>query len=124
MNLIKAVIAALHEYIGQESRDQTSWGDVIEYGHVINVSQRREYLGSLCFIENRTIRSLQLTHRAVAVYRHHERVAERARLSEIAHVSDVQKIKDAVGKNQPRACRAQTFTLSEHLLGGQNLLDH
>ena len=124
MNLIESVIAALHEHVGQESRDQTSWGDVVENGHVVHVPQRREYLGSLRFIENRTIRSLQLTHRPVAVYRHEERVAKRARLSEIAHVTHVQKIKDAVGENQPRACRTQTFTLSEHLPGSQNLLDH
>jgi hypothetical protein len=36
----------------------------------------------------------------------------------------MQKIKDAVGKNEPRACCAQTFPLSEHLLGAQYLLDH
>ena len=124
MNLIESVIAAFNEHVGQESRDQTAWRDVVEDRHVVNVPQRREYLGSLCFVENRTIRSFQLAHRAVAVYRHEERVAERARLSEITHVSDVQKIEDAVSKNEPRACGTQTFPLSEHLPGAQNLLDH
>ena len=76
MNLIKSVIAALHEHIRQQSRDQAARGDIVEAGDIIDGPQRREYLGSLRLIENRTVRSLQLTHRAVAVDRHEERVTE------------------------------------------------
>src|ERR1041385_7971097 len=115
MNLIESVIAAFHEHVGQQSCDQAAWGDVVEDSHVIDVTQRREYLGSLRLVENRTLRTFPLAPRAVAIDRHEQRVAERARLREIAHVPDVQKIKNAVGKNEPRACRTQTLAFPEHL---------
>src|SRR6185369_13841238 len=124
VNVIEIVVAALYQYVWQQSCDQATWGDVVKDGHIVDVPQRREYLGSLRFVENRPIRSLQLAHRTVAINRDDQRVAECARLREIAHVSDVQKIENAVGKHEPSTRRTQTLALSKHLLGGQNLLDH
>src|SRR5690348_1427420 len=124
MNLIESVIAPLHQHVGQKSRDETAWRNVVEDGHVVDGTQRRQYLGAFRFVENRAIRSFQFTHRTIAVNRYHERVAECACLSQITHVSHVQKIKNAVRKNETRAPSTQTFALSEHLHGGQYLLDH
>ena len=39
-------------------------------------------------------------------------------------MSDVQQIKNAVRKNEARACGTQTLALSEHFLGGQYFFDH
>jgi hypothetical protein len=124
MNLIESVIAAFHQHIRQQSRDQTSWRDVVKDGYVVHTPQRREYLGSLRFIENRTIRSLQLTHRAVAVYRHQQNIPKRARLRQITHVPNVQQIKNAVRKNESPARSTQILALPEHLLRANNFRYH
>ena len=90
MNLIEPVIAALHEHVGQEPRDQTAWGDIVEDSHIVDMPERREYLGSFRLVENRPIWSLQLTHCAIAVYRHYQRITEFTRLREVTNVSHMQ----------------------------------
>ena len=124
MNLIELIIAAFHQHVRQEFRDQTTWRNVVEDRHVIDIPQRGEYLRAFGLIEDRSIRTLQLAHCSITINRDEQRVAERSRLRQVTHVSDVQKIKNAVRKNESRAGGAQTLALPEHLLRGQNLFDH
>src|SRR5262249_8865786 len=95
-----------------------------EYRHVIDNPQRREYLGTLISAEHGPIWPLQFTHSPVAIYRHDERVAERARLCQVTNMPDVQQIKNSIRKHESPACRAQTLPLGEHCPPGQNFLDH
>ena len=89
MNLIEIVVAALHQNVRKQLRNQPPRRHVIEDRHVIDNPQSGEYLGTFSLIEHGSIRSLQLAHCPVAIYRHHERVAERARLCQVANMPDV-----------------------------------
>jgi len=124
MNLIEIVVAALHQNVRQQLSDQTARRYIIEDCHVINGPQSRQYFSPLSLAEHRSIRPLQFTHSAIAVYRHNECVAERARLRQIAHMPDVQQVKHTIRKHEPLAQSAQTLALGEQRPPGQNLFDH
>ena len=124
MDLVQLIIATFYEHVGQQFRDQTTWRNVVEDRHVIDVPERGEYLRTFSLIEDGSIRTFQLAHCSITVNSDQQRIAQRSRLREIAHMSDVHQIENAVSKNEPRACGTQTLALSEHLTGAQNLFDH
>lgn len=124
MNLIEFVVAALHQHIRQQLGDQAARRDVVKHDDVINNPQSSEYLSALRLVEDGPIRSFQVTNSSVAINRHDERVAERARLRQVAHVPHVQKVKHTIRENEPLAAGAQTPALGKHGRRGHNLFDH
>ena len=124
VNLIEIVVAALHQHIRQQLCDQAARRNIVKDDDVINNPQSSKYLSSLGLIEDGPIRPLQLAHGPIAIDRHNERIAERARLRQITHVPDVQKVKHTVCENESLARGAQTLAFRKHRCPGQNLLDH
>ena len=124
MNLIEIVVAALHQHIRQQLGNQAARRDVVKHDDVINKPQSSEYLSTLRLVEDGPVGSLQLSHGAITIYPDDESIAEGARLSQIAHMPDVQKVKHTIRKNEPLAASAQTPALGKHRRRGQNLFDH
>src|ERR1044072_4126050 len=124
MNLIEIVVAALHQHIRQQLGDQAARRDIVKHDDVINNPQSSEYLSPLRLVEDGPVRSLQFAHSSVAIYRHDERITERTRLRQVAHVPDVQKVKHTICENESLAAGAQTLALGKHRSRGQNLSDH
>ena len=124
MNLIEIVVAALHQHIRQQFGDQAARRDIVKHDDVINNPQSSKYLSTLRLIEDRPTGPLQLADCSITVYGNQQRVAERARLLQVANVPDVQKVKHTIRENETLAAGAQTPALDKHGLAGQNLFDH
>ena len=88
------------------------------------MSERSEDLGTLIFVDYRSTNAFQFAYCSVAIDGNYQRVTQGPRRRKIAHVADVQQIKDPVGENQRLALSAQSFAPAEQFVLAQNLFDH
>ena len=84
------------------------------------MSERGEEFRALAFIHDGAARALERAHRTVAVYRDEQRVAETARLREVAHVADVQDVEAPVREDEPAPFRAQPSARAQQLFETEN----
>ena len=72
---------------------------LVEDDDGVHARERGEDLRALGFGRDRTVRPLDGPDRSIRVHADDERVAERARLLEVADVAGVQQVEDAVGED-------------------------
>src|SRR5687767_12277444 len=114
------VVAALDEHVGQKFGDEPARRLVVKDGHEVNNRERGQHLGALRLTHHGSARAFERAHRAVAVDRDEQRVSERARRREVAHVPDMQDVEAAVGEDEPAPVRAQARADAQQPLHVEN----
>src|SRR5260370_5337467 len=72
---------------------------LIENDHVVDRGQRRQDLGTISFIVNRSSGALKLPHRLITIKPNHQPAAQFLGRLQIAHVTDMENIKTTIGEN-------------------------
>jgi hypothetical protein len=98
-DLISRQVAALHQNIRKELRDNFAGIEVLKNDHAIDAFQGRENLSAFAFGQHRAASAFELTHTRVAVQADDECIAQRAGLLKAADVAGMQKIEAAIGEN-------------------------
>ena len=124
MNFVERIIAAFNQYIRQQTRNHSARRDIVKDRNVINRSQRRQNLRAFVLIHQRPALALQFPHRCVAVDGHEQHIAQRPRLFQIADMTDMQNVENAVSENQLLARGAQTLAFEQESIERKNLLRH
>ena len=118
-DVVRVPVGSLDEDIGLDRRNHRLRCVFVEDRHRVDAAQGGNDLRSLVLRVDRPRRSLVGAHRAVGVDRDDQRVAERACVDQIAHVSRMQKIEDAVGEDDAASLRANAVGQHRHLLSRQ-----
>ena len=105
-DLLDPIIAALHQNVGKQLRDQLTRRVLAEKRDPIDAREAGEHVRAALFVVQWSLRSFQPTHGSVRIERDDEHVAERARREEILHVSRMQDIENAVGEYDAFTARA------------------
>jgi hypothetical protein len=100
-------VAAFHQHVRATGLDERGRRVVVEPGHGVHRLERRDQRHAVRQRVHRPARALaQAPHRGIAVQRHDQRRAERARARQVGHVAAVQEVEHAVGENErPRQRR-------------------
>src|ERR1700755_3227296 len=94
--LVESVVAAFDEYVRQDFRDERARRLFVEDRDEVDRFQGGEDFGALRFAHDGAVRAFERAHRAVAVYRDEQRVAEAASVREVTHVAYVQDVEAPV----------------------------
>ena len=100
-------IGAFDEHVRLHRGNQIKRCVLVEDDDPINARERLEHLGPLGLAGDRTIGSLVLTDGSVGVHTNQQRIAKLTRVLQIAQVTDVQQVEDAVGEDDLPAGGAQ-----------------
>jgi hypothetical protein len=81
----------------------------MENGEVVDASEGGEDLGAVLLTIHRAGGTFQRADAGVAIHRDEERIAERARLLQVADVADMEEIEAAIREHELAAFRAHAF---------------
>src|SRR6185503_12387179 len=118
-DLVDRPVAAFHQNVGQQPRDQREWRFLIKDGHEVNGLQRGNNFGSFLFVEDWAALSLENSHRTVAVQSNDQHIAQGSSVGEVTHVARVKQIETAVCEDYGESVTTQSLALANQLLHGK-----
>src|SRR5579872_1745477 len=117
------VVAPLHQDIRLRSNDQLQRRGLIENNDGVDSSKCSQYAGALVLAYDGAGRSLQSTHRGIAVDGNDKLVAEASRLLQQRDVADVEQVETAIREDDAfPAGSPHRYALDEFLAGEYTLL--
>ena len=118
-DLILRPVGTLDQNVGLTGANDLGRCVLVEDDDGVHALQCRQHFSSFCFRVDRPIRSLVPSHRRIRVQADDKHVAQRAGLLEIAKVTGVEQIEDAIGKNDNGAGGTPATDQRSRMVSGQ-----
>src|SRR5215469_14104452 len=115
------VVAAFYVDGGPQQGNQRTGRWLGKYGDVVDVGERGQDFGSFFLRDERSARAFQNTRASVIIETEDQKIAERPRLLEVAHVAKVEQVETAVGKDAALARLLPALHLGGKLLAATYL---
>ena len=119
-DLISGPVAALHQHIGEQPRDNFPRRDLIENDNRIHALERGENLCPLARRQDRPTLPFQLAHACVTIQADDQGVTKLASLFENTDVARMQQIEAAIGENDAAAVAFRGAKPHNRFLQSQN----
>lgn len=100
-DLIRRPVGPLDEDVGLDEADDLGGSVLVEDDDRVDAVERRKHFCSFMLWRNWTARSFVTSHRRIGIQSDDEHVAEMSRVLQVADVAGMEKIEDAVGKDNP-----------------------